>query len=117
MLSRGEESCGEVGLNSDLSGFFMVGEDMSACEGRRQHSNTAHGQRVNPQEEDVTSDGSRESSASDQKTEERAQKKPRAKSGTISDKQEGRGRSFDALKIEKKERKNHREWSQTLSGR
>lgn len=31
MLSRGEESCGEVGLNSGFSGFFMVGEDMSAC--------------------------------------------------------------------------------------
>ena len=30
MLSRGEESCGEVGLNSVFSGFFMVGEDMSA---------------------------------------------------------------------------------------
>ena len=30
MLSRGEESCGEVGLNSGFSGFFMVGEDMSA---------------------------------------------------------------------------------------
>lgn len=30
VLSRGEESCGEVGLNSGLSGFFMVGEDMSA---------------------------------------------------------------------------------------
>lgn len=32
MLSRGEESCGEVGLNSGLSGFFMVGEDMSGQE-------------------------------------------------------------------------------------
>lgn len=30
MLSRGEESCGEVGLNSGFSGFFMVGDDMSA---------------------------------------------------------------------------------------
>lgn len=30
MLSRGEGSCGEVGLNSGFSGFFMVGEDMSA---------------------------------------------------------------------------------------
>lgn len=30
VLRRGEESCGEVGLNSGLSGFFMVGEDMSA---------------------------------------------------------------------------------------
>lgn len=30
VLSRGEESCGEVGLNSGFSGFFMVGEDMSA---------------------------------------------------------------------------------------
>lgn len=30
MLSRGEESCGDVGLNNGFSGFFMVGEDMSA---------------------------------------------------------------------------------------
>lgn len=29
MLSRGEESCGEVGLNRGFSGFFMVGDDMS----------------------------------------------------------------------------------------
>lgn len=29
MLSRCEESCGEVGLNSGFSGFFMVGDDMS----------------------------------------------------------------------------------------
>lgn len=29
MLSRGEESCGEVGLNRAFSGFFMVGEDIS----------------------------------------------------------------------------------------
>lgn len=35
MLSRGEESCGEVGLNSGLSGFFMVGEDMSGHSGDR----------------------------------------------------------------------------------
>lgn len=33
VLRRGEESCGEVGLNSGLSGFFMVGEDMSADTG------------------------------------------------------------------------------------
>lgn len=38
MLSRGEESCGEVGLNSGFSGFFMVGEDMSACGGKTQKS-------------------------------------------------------------------------------
>lgn len=37
MLSRGEESCGEVGLNSGFSGFFMVGEDMSAG---RERANT-----------------------------------------------------------------------------
>ncbi len=30
VLSRGEESCGDVGLNNGFSGFFMVGEDMSA---------------------------------------------------------------------------------------
>lgn len=36
MLSRGEESCGEVGLNSGFSGFFMVGEDMSAGGGNTQ---------------------------------------------------------------------------------
>lgn len=35
MLSRGEESCGEVGLNSGFSGFFMVGEDMSAAKTRQ----------------------------------------------------------------------------------
>lgn len=35
MLSRGEESCGEVGLNSGFSGFFMVGEDMSASVGEK----------------------------------------------------------------------------------
>lgn len=29
MLSRGEESCGEVGLNSGFSAFFMVGDDIS----------------------------------------------------------------------------------------
>lgn len=29
VLRRGEESWGEVGLKSGLSGFFMVGEDMS----------------------------------------------------------------------------------------
>lgn len=34
MLSRGEESCGEVGLNSGFSGFFMVGDDMSAQQGK-----------------------------------------------------------------------------------
>lgn len=33
MLSRGEESCGEVGLNSGFSGFFMVGDDMSGQQG------------------------------------------------------------------------------------
>lgn len=33
MLSRGEESCGEVGLNSGFSGFFMVGDDMSVQRG------------------------------------------------------------------------------------
>lgn len=38
VLSRGEESCGEVGLNSGFSGFFIVGEDMSA--GREGHTNT-----------------------------------------------------------------------------
>ena len=37
MLSRGEESCGEVGLNSGFSGFFMVGEDMSASGKRRKY--------------------------------------------------------------------------------
>lgn len=35
MLSRGEESCGEVGLNSGFSGFFMVGDDMSAQWGQK----------------------------------------------------------------------------------
>lgn len=38
MLSRGEESCGEVGLNSGFSGFFMVGDDMSAQQGQK-HTN------------------------------------------------------------------------------
>lgn len=38
MLSRGEESCGEVGLNSGFSGFFMVGDDMSAQRGQK-HTN------------------------------------------------------------------------------
>lgn len=41
MLSRGEESCGEVGLNSGFSGFFMVGDDMSGQpRGRKQRGNT-----------------------------------------------------------------------------
>lgn len=41
MLSRGEESCGEVGLNSGFSGFFMVGEDMSASgENTHMHAHT-----------------------------------------------------------------------------
>lgn len=39
MLSRDEESCGEVGLNSGLSGFFMVGEDISAG-GKNQYKQT-----------------------------------------------------------------------------
>lgn len=39
MLSRGEESCGEVGLNSGFSGFFMVGEDMSAS-GKKMQKHT-----------------------------------------------------------------------------
>lgn len=38
MLSRGEESCGDVGLNNGLSGFFMVGEDMSAGKIRQTRS-------------------------------------------------------------------------------
>lgn len=38
MLSRGEESCGEVGLNSGFSGFFMVGEDMSAGRKKKKHT-------------------------------------------------------------------------------
>lgn len=40
MLSRGEESCGEVGLNSGFSGFFIVGEDISA--GREKQNETMH---------------------------------------------------------------------------
>lgn len=40
MLSRGEESCGEVGLNSGFSGFFMVGDDMSAQRGGQHIQNT-----------------------------------------------------------------------------
>lgn len=38
VLSRGEESCGEVGLNSGFSGFFIVGEDISA--GGEGHTST-----------------------------------------------------------------------------
>lgn len=34
VLSRGEESCGDVGLNNGFSGFFIVGEDMSAGENK-----------------------------------------------------------------------------------
>jgi len=32
VLSLGEESWGEVGLNKGFSGFFIVGEDISATE-------------------------------------------------------------------------------------
>lgn len=39
MLSRGDESCGEVGLNSGFSGFFMVGDDMSAQRGKKKRTN------------------------------------------------------------------------------
>ena len=42
MLSRGEESCGEVGLNSGFSGFFIVGEDMSAGGENTQESEQKH---------------------------------------------------------------------------
>lgn len=45
MLSRGEESCGEVGLNSGFSGFFMVGDDMSGqrvVETNKQHRSRRH---------------------------------------------------------------------------
>lgn len=42
MLSRGEESCGEVGLNSGFSGFFMVGEDMSAGGGETNTHKWSH---------------------------------------------------------------------------
>lgn len=47
MLSRGEESCGEVGLNSGFSGFFMVGEDMSA--GGGEHTNTERSEQSHAQ--------------------------------------------------------------------
>lgn len=47
MLSRGEESCGEVGLNSGFSGFFMVGDDMSGQRG------AGGGQTTNTEAEDT----------------------------------------------------------------